>query len=91
MCGFRCLGLSVQSQEACAEPAAVEPLGVFPLAPGAPSGCVPGVPEPAGQVTVLQETSAASCCLLQGEQAALGQQGLPSVAVLLVGASSMFT
>lgn len=33
-------------------------------------------PEPAGQVTVLQETSAASCFLL--------------VAVLLVDASSMF-
>lgn len=28
-------------------------------------------PEPAGRVTVLQETSAASCFLLQGKQAGL--------------------
>lgn len=53
-------------------PAAVEPLGVFLLAPRGPSGCVPGVPLNPLVGSLLQEAPAACCFLVHsGEQAGL--------------------
>lgn len=72
MYGFRCLGLS---QFRARRPVqSLWLLSLFEFSRWLPEHLLAvslESPEPAGQVTVLQETSAASCFLLQGKQAGL--------------------